>query len=133
MKIITAEEANDILRFDLFPNVDFPESFREKLLGKTIEEQMELFRVTMSDELAKTPYAEITGEVIADAACLLEELSGFEGLVVDNGLIVGALIRGWGDTLQACPPYGGVYTSIGYNEDGTRARDKDECAYLICV
>ena len=133
MKIITAEEANDILRFDLFPDVDFPESFREKLMGKTLDEQMGFFRITLSDELAKTPYAEITAEVITDAACRPEEHSGFEGLIVHDGLIVGVLIRGWGDTLQACPPYGGVYTSIGYNEDGTRARDKDECAYLICV
>lgn len=133
MTIMSAEEANEMLRFEMFPNVGFPEGFREKLLGKTIEEQMESFRITLSDELAQMPYTEITGEVIADAACLLKELSGFEGLVVDDGLIVGALIRGWGDALQACPPYGGVYTSIGYNEDGSRARDKDECAYLICV
>ena len=133
MKIITAEEANDILRFDFFPNVDLPEGFREKLAGKSIEEQMESFRITMSDELAQTAFAEITEEMIEDAACRLEELSGFEGLIVHDGIILGVLIRGWGDTLQACPPYGGVYTSIGFNEDGSRARDKDECAYLICV
>ena len=133
MKIITAEEANEILRMEYFPNIDLPEGFREKLAGKSLEEQMEFFRITMSDELAKTAYAEITGELISDAACRLEELSGFEGLIVHDGIILGALIRGWGDTLQACPPYGGVYTCIGYNEDGSRARDKDECAYLICI
>lgn len=133
MTIMSAEEANEMLRFEMFPNVGFPEGFREKLLGKTIEEQLESFRITLSDELAQTPYAEITGEAVTGAACRPEEHAGFEGLVVHEGLIVGVLMRAWGDTLQACPPYGGVYTSIGYNEDGSRAREKDECAYLICV
>ena len=133
MKTITAEEANDILRIDLFPEVGFPEGFREKLAGKSLEEQMELFRITTSDALANTAYEEITEQILADTACRLEEISAFEGLVVHDGLIVGVLLRGFGDVLQACPPYGGVYTIVGYHEDGTRAKENDECAYLICV
>ena len=133
MKIISAEEANEILRMEYFPNINFPEGFREKLVGKSIEEQMEFFRITMSDELAQAAFGAITEEMLNEAACRLEELSGFEGLIVHDEIIVGALIRGWGEALQPCPPYGGVYTCIGFNEDGSRAREKDECAYLICI
>ena len=133
MRIITADEANAILRVELFPNVTFPEGFLEKLAGKTLEEQMGFFRITKAEELADPSYGEIAEEILANATIPLEDYAGFEGLVTHDGQIVGALLKGWDDVIQSCPPYGGVYTVVGWTEEGKRDKAKDECAYLICI
>jgi hypothetical protein len=64
MKIISAEDANKIMGYELYPGDEFPEGFREKLEGKTLEEQMEFFRITAS---ARTSVSTTTEPARANA------------------------------------------------------------------
>ena len=133
MKIMTAEEANRIMGAELYPNVAFPEGFREKLEGKTLEEQMEHFRITTSATTAKTAYGEITEENTGRTTCRLQDFPEFRGLVVHDGIIVGAVIRQWAEGEVPVRPYEGVCTYIGIDNEGSGTSERNVVAYLICV
>jgi hypothetical protein len=133
MKIISAEDANKIMGYELYPGDEFPEGFREKLEGKALEEQMEFFRITTSSRLAKTSYGEIAKESIDSSTCRLQDFDKFSGLVVDNGIIVGVLIKAWAEGDMPVQPYHCVCTYIGIDNNGAGTSERDENAYLICI
>ena len=136
MKILDYKEADEMMGAPVFAEVEYPEGFRAELEGKTLDEQMEHFRITLSVETAQTAYGEVTNEQLCRrGTCPLADYSRFRGLIVRDGLIVGALIRQWGpeDVDTPCPPYGHVCVYYASDDEGSGTKDREDNAYLICV
>ena len=127
MKIVAYEER--------FGEVRFPEGFAEKLAGKSLEEQMDCYRITKSATLARTAYGEITDERTADlGACALDRFDRCKGLIVRDGLLVGVLIKPWWpEGPVPCLPYQRVCTYYASDNEGSGTKDREDYAYLICV
>lgn len=128
MKIVAYEER--------FGEIKFPEGFAEKLAGKSLEEQMDCYRITESATLARTAYGKITDERTTElGAYALDRFDRFEGLVVKDGLLVGVLIKPWWsyDGPAPCLPYQRVCTYYASDNEGSGTNDREDYAYLICV
>lgn len=118
-----------------FGEINFPAGFEEKLRGKTLEEQMECYRITNSVALSRTSYGELDDQQIRERTHSLTEDRDCTGLVVKDGLLVGVLIRScWkflGDAV--CLPYGRVCTYYASDNEGSGTNDREDYACLICV
>lgn len=126
MKIINYEEE--------FGKIKFPEGFEQKLIGKTMEEQMECYRITESVSFTETACGEITSEELREKTYKLEEYSKCVGLIVKGDMLVGVLIKGWPfDREIKCLPYEGVCTYYASDNEGSGTNDREDYAYLICV
>ncbi len=125
----------DIVEYkEEFGEFKFPEGFAEKLVGKSIEEQMEFFRITESVSLAKSSYGNVNSERINDYSFKLDEYSDCKGLVVKAGVIVGVMMYSWFDSKPVCCfPYKGVCTYYACDEDGAGCDEREDYAFLICI
>jgi hypothetical protein len=110
---------------------EFPEGFRELLVGKSIEEQCALYRVTGWANLAKNeewqsrdPKAWYTP---------IEEEGEFRGLILEGDLVVGILLSD--DTCHPTPcfPGEGVCTWDASDNNGAGYKTRVEYRYLACV
>lgn len=125
MKTIAYEEK--------FGEIKFPAGFEEKLRGKSLEEQMDCYRITNSITLSSTSYGELDKQQIRGRTRSLEEDKDCTGLVVKDGLLVGVLIRPfWGED-RVCLPYKGVCTYYASDNDGSGTSEREDYSYLICV
>lgn len=104
MKTIAYEEK--------FGEIKFPAGFEEKLRGKSLEEQMDCYRITNSITLSSTSYGELDKQQLRERTRSLEEDKDCTGLVVKDGLLVGVLIRPFwgGKTGCVCPTRGSAPT-----------------------
>ena len=117
-----------------YGKIAFPEGFSEKLRGKSLEEQMEYYRITQSASLASTAYGEVTSEQKRSRTWKLDAYPEWTGLVVKEGMIVGVLIREYfsqRDTV--CLPYQSVCTYYASDNEGSGTEDREDRAFLICV
>ena len=67
-----------------------PDKLKEALLGASIEEQLEYFRVTENSTVSKTGFGSTTSPRYAER---LEENYYVRGVITDNGIIVGAMVK----------------------------------------
>ncbi len=116
-----------------FGEVKFPEGFEEKLKGKSIEEQMNFYRITESRQLARTSYGQVDKETVTKRCYKLTEYENVEGLVVRDGILVGVRMTDWWNSGQAVLPYGCVLTYYASDNEGSGTKDREDYAYLICV
>ena len=118
-----------------FGEIRFPEGFAAQLVGKTLEEQMDCYRITESAILARTAYGEITKQTEGGARLYrLEEFERFRGLVVRDGTVVGVILQPWGPVEEVpCMPYERVCTYYASDDEGSGTKDRTDYAYLICV
>lgn len=117
-----------------FGEINFPEGFEEKLKGKTLEEQMEMYRITESSKLSRTSYGEIDSESLTNRCFKLPDYKKFRGVVVKDELIVGVIIEEYFfKTDTVCLPYKGVCVYYASDNNGSGYQSCDDSAYLICI
>ncbi len=117
-----------------YGKIEFPEGFKEKLRGKSLEEQSEMYRITESTKLSRTSYGEIDSEKIAKNCFKLKDYKKFRGYIVKDGLLVGVLMEEYFFKNEAvCLPYHSVCVYYASDNEGSGTSDRDDSAYLICV
>lgn len=115
--------ANLIEYQESFGEVKFPEGFSEKLQGKSIEEQMEFFRISDSK-----CYSVFHGrEDFCQYTSRLEQSNYIQGLVVRNGVLVGAKISG-----DICLPEDGTCVYYAREENGAGYKELELFEYFVC-
>ncbi len=113
---------------------DYPEGFRERLIGKPVEEQMNLFAVLENAVIQKSSYGEVDGERAYQHARRVDAISEFRGLIVgEDGLIEGIVVRAWPNRLVPMGPYDEVCTYYACDEDGAGRSDREDTVTLICL
>ena len=112
-----------------FGEVKFPEGFEALLTGKSLEEQLEHYRI-----------AETTGYTMTDwrerktaRYCRVDRCGDVRGLIVKDGLLVGVMICNEYGRLQACMPEEGVCTYDSDDNNGAGSKCRIDYAYLVCV
>ena len=123
----------DIIKYEGNPeDIQWPEGFREKLEGKTIQEQLEYYRVTYFSKYSRSSYGEITHEDVRKYMYRLEDRKEVLALVEMDGLVVGARIQGYWSS-QICLPYKGVVTYYASDNEGSGYKEREDVMYLIPV
>ena len=115
-----------------FGTIQFPDGFVEKLNGKTIEEQMQFFRIAMTDTYSQSSYGEVTNERILKNTYSLA-YSRCKGIIVKDGIIVGVLITDFTDREVPRLPYHAVTTYYASDNDGAGYKERRDRVQLICV
>ena len=116
-----------------FGEINFPEGFEDKLKGKSLEEQMEFFRITESSCVARTSYGQIDKETMTEYCYKLNEYKKVIGLIESDGILVGVRIQGWWKSDAAVMPYHCVCTYYASDNNGSGYKEREDYAYLICV
>ena len=135
MRIVTKAEAYEGFQEEYVKAhefADYPEGFRERLAEKTIEEQAALFAVVENVSLSKSYYGETENTRYYEKSIPLEKFYEFEGLIVDNGLIHGILVKTpWGIT--PLTPYEACTTYYADDNEGSGSSCREDTATLICL
>ncbi len=113
--------------------VNFPKGFEEKLKGKSIEEQMDFYRITESRQLARTSYGQVDKETVTKRCYKLTEYENVKGLVVRDGILVGVRMNGWWNGEKVVLPYQCVLTYYASDNEGSGTNDREDYAYLVCI
>ena len=119
--------------YDKHQHIAYPEGFKERLMGKTIEQQMKLFAVVKNRENYRTSYGEVDNTQVYRRAKRLEDLYEFRGLIVEDGIIEGILVQGaWGREIPM-GPYDTVCTYYASDNNGSGCKDREDTVTLICL
>lgn len=116
-----------------FGEVNLPEGFEDKLRGKSLEEQMEFYRITKSIRISSTSYGKLDEESIAERCYKLNEYEKVKGLIARDGILVGVRMEGYWASNAAVLPYKCVCTYYASDNEGSGTNDREDYAYLICV
>ncbi|MCR5782902.1 MAG: leucine-rich repeat domain-containing protein [Clostridia bacterium] len=116
-----------------YGKIDFPQGFEQKLAGKTLEKQMKCYRITESVDYAAMSYGEIDSEDLRKHSYNLEDYKGFRGIVVRDRQVVGVLIANAKGKPLACLAGQKVSLYYAMDTDATGTKERENCAYLICV
>lgn len=113
---------------------DYPEGFRERLVGKSIEEQSRLFAVLENTTIQKSSYGEVDSERAYRYARRIDSISEFHAVIVDeDGLIEGIVVKAWPNRLVPMGPYDEICTYYACDDDGAGRNDREDNVTLICL
>ena len=104
--------------------------------GKSLEEQMEFYRIVKTEFRSKTAYGEITKENKSEFGYSLDEYSGLKALIVEDDILIGVRINSAFDRLgvgSVAFPYENICTYYDSENNGSGYNDTEEYAHLCCV
>ena len=115
---------------EAFGTYVLPEGFAETLKGKSVEQQMDRYRVSGSTTCGNTGWQERT---CSPWYLKLGEASDVLALIVDNDLLVGIMVKD--DNGREVPCFADERVCTYYAEDNNGAGCKTRTEYicLICV
>ncbi|HAE52093.1 MAG TPA: hypothetical protein DCG30_02415 [Ruminococcus sp.] len=116
-----------------FGEIIFPDGFEQKLSGRSLEEQMDFYRITMVTTIKKYSYGELDSKNERKKTVKLKECDDFRGLVVKDGIIVGVIFKSMIGEDKVCLPGQKMMTYWSSGGDGTGSTDRDDTCCLICV
>ena len=121
-KIVPYEES--------FGAYTFPAGFEETLKGKTIEQQMDCYRLTMSVTDANTDWRERTHGMWY---VKLDRVSDVRALIVHGDTLVGILVEDDNGREVPCFADERVCTYYAQDNNGAGYKERDWYRYLICL
>lgn len=110
--------------------------FLAALKGKSLEEQMEYYRIVESKYYSKTAYGEITKSNMSEYGYALKDYKGLKALIVEDDVIIGVCIDGFGCYNligKVAFPYRDVCTYYASDNDGAGSSDCADYAHLCLV
>lgn len=136
MKIVSREEAYENYKgapwYDQHQHIEYPEGFKERLMGRTIEEQLKMFAVIENTELSRSSYGDVDKQWIYRWARRVTNLSEFRGLIVEDGIIEGILVKTmWREIPMG--PYDTVCTYYASDDNGSGSKDREDTVTLLCL
>lgn len=114
----------------------WPEGFLEKLKGLPLQEQMKYYRIVEEEHFSRTAYGEITSSNMHRYGYALEKYSALRGLILDDGVLVGVLIKTYFhqyDNGAVMLPYRDICTYYASDDNGSGSNDREDYAHLCCV
>ena len=137
MKIFSHEQAYDPVKYskefiEKHSADPFPEGFRERLTGKTIEEQMKMFAFVENVPFRKEYYEVKGNEHLYKNIIPFEKCNRVRGLIVDDGVIEGVIIQDYSNQRPAAP-YDAVTTFIGDNNNDCCCAYREDIITMICL
>lgn len=121
-KIVEYEES--------FGTPHFPEGFKESLEGLSIEEQIERYRVTVEVSKKNTGWTERTNSF---GYFHPEKISEVAGYIVQDGIIVGVMIKDYRNVEVPCFPEECVCYDYSSDNNGAGYKTRESYVYLVCV
>ena len=119
--------------YDRHQHIEYPEGFKERLVGRTIEAQMKCFAVVENREISRTSYGQVDNTQVYSRAKRLTDLYEFRGLILEDGIIEGILVQGaWGREIPM-GPYDTVCTYYASDNNGSGSNDREDTVTLICL
>ncbi len=136
MKILNREEAYaqyiGAEWYDAHQHIEYPEGFRARLMGKSVEDQMKMFALVENVEFSRSGYGDTEKSWIYRYARRLTSVREFRGLVVENGIIEGVIIKTmWKETPMG--PYDTITTYYASDDNGSGSKDREDTVTLICL
>jgi len=122
MRIVNYEES--------FGTFTFPEGFEDTLKGKTIEEQMARYRLSMSRTDAMTGWRERTTGMWYVG---LHEVSDVRALIVKDDMLVGIMLTNHAGREVPCFADECVCTYYDEENNGAGYKTRADHVYLLCV
>ena len=122
-----------MMGWSVFPEVRFPEGFLDKLKEKTLEEQMQFYRIRVDSSVSDSSYGELDSERSWKTVYELENCRDLRELVEKDGLLAGVVLLSWRGKEEVCLPGHSVRVSSTVEDDGTGSSSRNDDAYLICV
>ena len=119
--------------YDKHRHIEYPDGFKARLTGKTIEAQMKLFAVVENTELSRSSYGDTDKSWVYRHARRLERLPEFQGLIVEDGIIEGILVKTLWRSEMPLGPYDTVCTYYASDDNGSGSRDREDTVTLICL
>ena len=112
--------------------VEYPAGFRQRLEGKSIEEQMKLFAVLENVSFSRSSYGSVDSERLYRRARPVDKLYEFHGVIVNEGLMEGIMIRAFGRIIPLMP-FQTATTYYASDDNGSGSKDREDTATLICL
>ena len=116
---------------DNYGPVEYPEQFEELINGRSIEEQLEFYRIgcgvyrhQMLNERRKSEY---------DYSCKLEDEKAVKSIIVKDGKIAGVMISDVHGKIIPCMVENGYCITDNDEPDGSGYKSFVLYRYLICV
>lgn len=133
VRAVSEEERLDALRREF----TWPEGFLAQLKGKSLEEQMQYYRIVEETHHSRTAYGEITKENCSRYGYALDEYKGLEALIVEDGVLIGVCITPYNSFGYpfgvAAFPYQDICTYSASDNNGAGTNDREDYAHLCCV
>lgn len=131
---LSAEEKKAAKRREL--EEGWNKDFLAALKGKSLEEQMEYYRIVKCKSYSKTAYGEITKSNMHKVGYALKDYKGLNALIVEDDVIIGVCIDGF-----ACHhalgtvafPYQNICTYYASDNNGAGYNDREDYAHLCLV
>ncbi len=113
-----------------FGEYSFPEGFREVLEGKSVEEQLKYFRITFINWYYDTPWQD---RRYRRGCVKIQENTDVRAIIVDNGVIVGAMIENEYCKDEPCFIDCGVCTWSASDNNGAGYKERIDYAFFMAV
>ena len=112
--------------------VEYPEGFRQRLEGKSIEEQMKLFALLENVSFSSSSYGSVDSERLYSRAKPVTDLHEFRGVIVNEGLMEGILIHTFGSD-RPLMLFRTATTYYASDDNGSGSKEREDTATLICL
>ena len=114
-----------------FGEYSFPEGFKDLLVGKSVDEQLNYFRISNGYGFFFEPWRERKN---SSARFLrVENSCDVKAVIVDKDLVVGVMINDYQCTNVPCFIDKGVTTWDASDNNGAGYKERCECAIFIAV
>ncbi|MBQ3106637.1 MAG: hypothetical protein IJC51_04120 [Eggerthellaceae bacterium] len=113
----------------------YPDGLRERLQGKSVDEQAKLFAVLENTTFSRSSYGEVDSERAYRRAKRLENLSEFRKVIVgdESGLIEGIMVEGAWGRLVPMGLFDTVTTYYASDDNGSGSNDREDTVTLVCL
>ena len=131
---LSAEEIKVAIRLEVEAKLN--KEFLASLKGKTLEEQMDSYRIVERTSYSKTAYGEITKSNMHDFGYALKDYKGLNALIVEDGVIIGVCIDAFAcyNTLgKPAFPYQNICTYYASDNNGSGDNDRADYVHLCLV
>ena len=136
MQVFTHDEAYAVYEgtnyWERHQATPLPEGFVERLQGKGIKEQLALFAVVEHDTYRSYSYGEEDGGWDHESTLAVEELKQLCGVIVENGLVEGIMVKdNYGQAVPLAPGDAAT-TYYASDDDGTGGSYRNVYVRLVC-
>lgn len=131
---LNAEDKKVAIRLEVEAKLN--KEFLAELKGKTLEEQMESYRIVEHRSYSKTTYSEINKLDVHDFGYALKDYEGLNALIVEDGVIIGVCIDAFNchNALgKPAFPYQDICTYYASDNNGSGSNDREDYVQLCLV
>ena len=131
---LNADERNAAMRKE--KESKWNKNFLAAMKGKTLEEQMDYYRIVEHAHHSKTAYGQITKTNMHEFGYALKDYKGLNALIVEDDVIIGVCMDAFAcfDTLgRPAFPYDNICTYYASDNNGSGSNDREDYAHLCIV